>query len=153
MFLSWLCTTMWHCYVLCHHSAHWKTSLAIKGKIRLKSCHLDYQQKLQQPFSLKCPNLSTATVVSVSTRREQEWQFSRSSLLWLLYSSVPHLELDTTVPEGTRGCWEKLQWSRLTAHMLPFMTAVRWVGICINVHCVFCEELNLRSSVSTARDN
>ena len=61
----------------------------------------------------------------VSTRREQEWHLSRSSLLWLLYFSVPHLGLDTTVPEGTRGCWEKWQLSRLSAQMLPFMTAAR----------------------------
>ena len=79
--------------------------------------------------------VSTTTLICVSTRREQEWQFSRSSLLWLLYSSVPHLGLDTTVPEGTRGCWEKWQLSRFSAQMLPFMTAARWVGVCINVHC------------------
>ena len=39
--------------MLHHHSAHEKTSLAIKGEIRLKSCHLDHQPKLQSSHLAK----------------------------------------------------------------------------------------------------
>ena len=85
---------MYTYYQILYTTFHVITQLllqAIKGVIRF-----DHQLNMQEPLSL-----STTTVASV---REQEWQFSRSSLLQLLYSSVPHLGLDTTAPEGTRGC-------------------------------------------------
>ena len=64
---------------------------AIKEAIRF-----DHQLNTQELLSL-----STTTVASVG---EQEWQSSRSSLLWLLYSSVLHLGLETTVPKNIKSC-------------------------------------------------